>query len=341
MKRVLIGLVFGILLVVISLGFVIAEENITCTSNADCGRVSTSFPFCKNETHICTTTTTPTCKNASTNVSSCKNVKEDACWVCKDGCEKRACIEADVCDSDNLNLCLSETSCEGAGGKWENSTCVKKQDNEIEAQVCSAITNKILCEAKKNCQYNNVTEKCEKNEKEKEREKEHNKFKPWQKRNESECPEGCKCRGAVVTCWTEDGKIINITAGDSGKVITIIIDKIEVNTTLELETSTENNKTKLILNLPDGRNITLKVLPDRAVERVKEKLGEMNYTIELKEVTITKGNETRVVYYIVGEKHGRFLGLFKIRGKIITDVDAETGDVILIKKPWWGFLAGI
>src|SRR3989338_10742682 len=165
------------------------------------------------------------------------------------------------------------------------------------------------------------------------------KFLPWQKRNESECPEGCKCRGAVVSCETEDGRIINITAGNSGRIITIVIEKIEVNTTLELETISENNKTKLILNLPDGRNVTLKVLPPRSAEKARERLGEMNFTIELKKSTITKGNETRVVYELVGDKHGRFLGLFKTKGKVITEVDAETGEVTFVKKPWWSFLA--
>src|SRR3989344_4430442 len=38
-------------------------------------------------------------------------------------------------------------------------------------------------------------------------------FTPWQKRNESECPDGCKCNGAIVSCPTENGKIMTITAG--------------------------------------------------------------------------------------------------------------------------------
>jgi hypothetical protein len=169
--------------------------------------------------------------------------------------------------------------------------------------------------------------------------KQREKFIPWQKRNESECPDSCKCRGAVVSCETEDGKIINITAGNSGKFITIVINQTEINTSLQLETDTENNKTKLILNLPDGKNITLKILPDKALEKIQEKLGNMNYTVELKQTTITKGNETRMVYELVGQKPGRFLGLFKTKGKIISQVDAETGEVISLKKPWWLFFA--
>ena len=62
------------------------------------------------------------------------------------------------------------------------------------------------------------------------------------------------------------------------------------------------------------------------------------FTIELKQTTITKNNETKIFYEIVGEKHGKFLGLFKTKNKIISEIDAETGEVLKIKKPWWGFL---
>lgn len=215
------------------------------------------------------------------------------------------------------------------------------EDDEIDEDAgCRNITVKAVCESRKKCEYNNLTGKCDKTEREREREREHNKFRPWQKRNQSECPDGCKCRGAVVSCETEDGKIMNITAGNSGKIITIEVNKIKVNTTLELETEADdNNKTKIILNLPDGRNVTLKILPERAAERARERLGEMNYTLELKQTTITKGNETKVVYEVVGEKPGKFLGLFKTKGKMMTTVDAETGEIVKVKKPWWGFLA--
>jgi hypothetical protein len=32
-------------------------------------------------------------------------------------------------------------------------------------------------------------------------------------------------------------------------------------------------------------------------------------------------------------------GLFKVKGKVTAEVDAETGEVISVKKPWWSFMA--
>ena len=49
-------------------------------------------------------------------------------------------------------------------------------------------------------------------------------FTPYQKRNESECLEGCRCNGAVMTCKTENGKEMTIQAGRSGKTIKISVD---------------------------------------------------------------------------------------------------------------------
>jgi hypothetical protein len=166
------------------------------------------------------------------------------------------------------------------------------------------------------------------------------KFIPWQKRNTSECPNGCECHGAVVSCKTEDGKIMTIEAGNSGNVITITVDKTEANTTLEIETENDteiNGNTKLFTNLSNGRKAEIKIMPDVAIQKAIERLGELNWTIELKEVG--SGNEKKLAYELAGEKQGRFLGIFKIKAKILARVNAETGKVDYTKKPWWAFLA--
>jgi len=164
-------------------------------------------------------------------------------------------------------------------------------------------------------------------------------FVPWQKRNASECPIGCKCVGAVVSCTTADGKIMTIEAGKSGNIITIIVDGKEANTSLELETEADsNNKTKIKAVLSDKRKAEIKIMPDTASEKAIAKLGELGFTIELKEVG--KGDDAKVVYELTGNKQGKFLGIFKIIARVQAQVDAENGDVKII-KPWWSFLAGI
>jgi hypothetical protein len=94
------------------------------------------------------------------------------------------------------------------------------------------------------------------------------------------------------------------------------------------------NKT---FQLSNGRKAEIKIMPETASEKAIERLGELNFTIELKEVG--SGNQTRAVYEVRGEKEGRFLGLFKVRANVSVEVDAESGEVLRVRKPWWSFLA--
>ena len=95
--------------------------------------------------------------------------------------------------------------------------------------------------------------------------------------------------------------------------------------------TTDENKT---FTLSNGRKAEIKIMPSTASERAIERLGELNFTIELKEVGTDK-----VVYELTAEKEGRMLGLFKVKGKVSTEVDAETGEVVSVHRPWWAFMA--
>lgn len=79
-----------------------------------------------------------------------------------------------------------------------------------------------------------------------------------------------------------------------------------------------------------------KILPETASARAKERLGELGFTITLKEV-----GQNKSVYVAEAEKEGKFLGMFKTKAKVSAEIDSETGEVIKTYKPWWGFLAGI
>jgi len=118
---------------------------------------------------------------------------------------------------------------------------------------------------------------------------------------------------------------------------------VEAETDLEVEEETDNNKTKLKVKLSNGRNAEIKVMPDTASEKALERLrlkvcsAENNCTIELKEVPVR--NEKHLAYEVQAERHSRVLGLFKAKMKVRAEVNAETGEVIRIGKPWWAFLA--
>jgi len=89
-------------------------------------------------------------------------------------------------------------------------------------------------------------------------------------------------------------------------------------------------------DLSNGRKAEVKIMPETASQNAIQRLGELNFTIQLKEVG--KGNDSKVVYELTGNKQGKFLGIFKIMAKVQAQVDAGTGETEVI-KPWWSFLA--
>ncbi len=138
--------------------------------------------------------------------------------------------------------------------------------------------------------------------------------------------------GEQMQIRTENG--LRLKVGDS-----------EAKCSLELmqEQDMIQNRTKLMTQLSNGKNAEIKVMPntasEKAIERLRLKIcsSENNCSIELKEV----GNKEQVkaAYEIQAQKEARVLALFKTRMKVQAQVDAETGEVIQSKKPWWAFLA--
>ena len=163
-------------------------------------------------------------------------------------------------------------------------------------------------------------------------------FMPLQKRNESECLEGCRCIGAVVSCPTENGKMMSITAGKSGKTITMTIDKTNTTTELELEQETNQNKTRLRVKLSNGEKAEIKIMPDTASKNALERLRlkvcneENNCTIKLKETG--KGENIKANYEMQIERHSKIFGIFQKKMQVRAEVNAENGNVEKVKKPW-------
>jgi len=93
--------------------------------------------------------------------------------------------------------------------------------------------------------------------------------------------------------------------------------------------------------LSNGRNAEVKFMPDRASAVAIERLGlkpcDGNCTIKLREVSFK--NELRAAYEVKTERAAKMFGLFRTRMQVSADVDAETGEVLNVHKPWWAFLA--
>lgn len=103
------------------------------------------------------------------------------------------------------------------------------------------------------------------------------------------------------------------------------------------------NKTRLHVTLSNGKNAEVKVMPDTASERALERLRlkvcseENNCTLELKEVG--EGEKTQLAYELQTQRKARFLGIFGTSISVRAEVNAENGEVMSVKKPWWAFLA--
>jgi hypothetical protein len=143
-----------------------------------------------------------------------------------------------------------------------------------------------------------------------------------------ECPEECVCTGSTVKCELEGGRRMTVYAGKSGNVI-VQIKGVNMSTkvTLYKENNTiygkfKGNKTKEIKFYPDQ-------IREEIRNKIKARFAE-NESIELDEDGF---------YQVEVKKRARLFWVFPIKEKVKFKIDSETGEVIKMRKVWWGFLA--
>ena len=118
---------------------------------------------------------------------------------------------------------------------------------------------------------------------------------------------------------------------------------ITAETDLNLTQTQEQNRTRIHIQLSNGQNAEVKIMPDTASETALERLRlrvcteENNCTIQLKETG--QGNESKLSYEIHARKQVKVLGIFRKQMQVQAEVSAENGEVIRTGKPWWAFLA--
>lgn len=83
--------------------------------------------------------------------------------------------------------------------------------------------------------------------------------------------------------------------------------------------------------LANGKEV--KIMPDTASTTAIEK-QKLN-----KDVTIELKDTGKPVYDVTGIKDSRLFGIFSKKMKVTVEVDATTGEVIKVMKPWWAWLA--
>ena len=143
------------------------------------------------------------------------------------------------------------------------------------------------------------------------------------------------------TYMNQAGASMYIQKGE-GSEIKLQSGKVEARTTMAMTQEQVQNKTVLKTQLSNGKNAEIKVMPDTASQTAIERLqlkncvAEEGCAIELKEVGT--GDQVKAVYEIKAETDAKVLGIFKTKLKVQAQIDAETGEVVQAKKPWWSFL---
>lgn len=138
--------------------------------------------------------------------------------------------------------------------------------------------------------------------------------------------------GEQMQIQTENGFKLNVGGIEASSSLEIIQEQDQI-----------QNRTKLKTQLSNGENAEIKVMPntasDRAIERLQLKNcnSENNCSVQLKEVGT--GEQVRAAYEVKAEKEAKILALFRTRMEVMAQIDAETGEIIQAKKPWWAFLA--
>jgi hypothetical protein len=144
--------------------------------------------------------------------------------------------------------------------------------------------------------------------------------------NQSECPENCTCSGSTVKCEFEGGRTMTVYAGKSGNII--------------VQVKGINASTNVTLYKEDGKvygnftgNKTKEIdLPDKIKEKLQNRTRTRLYNESI--------NLTDEGYYqIEGKKKARLFWIVPVREHVQAEVNAETGEAVKIRNPWWGFLA--
>jgi len=152
------------------------------------------------------------------------------------------------------------------------------------------------------------------------------------KLREGKCGEGCSFK-----MGSSNVMINELSGGKMG----IAAEDVSAATGLNLTVEEIDGKIMLRAYLSNGRWALVKYLPDKASDKAAETLGEKcaerNCTLELKEVKV--GGKEKLAYEVKTSRDAKTLMFIKSKLPLTAQVDAESGQVISVKKPWWAFLA--
>lgn len=145
-----------------------------------------------------------------------------------------------------------------------------------------------------------------------------------------ECPEECICSGSTIKCSFENGtRIMTIYAGNSGNVI-VQIKNLNMSTNVTLYKG-ENGKVYGVFEDNETKEIKL---PDEMMEKLKTR-HEKRLQLYNESINLTEDG----YYHVEMKKKARLFWIVPVKEHVRAEVNAETGETVKIRNPWWGFLA--
>lgn len=162
----------------------------------------------------------------------------------------------------------------------------------------------------------------------------------------------CSCVGPECPATSEDEQTVSYDLLTQTVIHTIDQNEQPVSHDISLWKTTPGNKgilettfasvecsneliveeSKLFMKTSVGKE-PINVMPEDAIAVSETPNIESIKKIELKE------ESQKSVYSVKGIKQARILFIFPVSLEIETKVNAETGKIISVKKPWWSFLA--
>ena len=115
---------------------------------------------------------------------------------------------------------------------------------------------------------------------------------------------------------------MTVVAGKSGNII-VQVKGVNASTNVTIYKAGEK-----IYGVFEGNQIKRILTPEQIKEKLKIKLEQENIILDKKGF-----------YEVQAKKKARLFLILPVREHIMSHVDAETGEIIKIRNPWWGFLA--
>ncbi|MBU0893818.1 MAG: hypothetical protein KKF48_03885 [Nanoarchaeota archaeon] len=221
-------------------------------------------------------------------------------------CKKGICILEEENDNEDENkVCCKRTRLKGNKDSWYNS--IEETDCISSGEFNAEIVNNNFCEKIKQA----IQEK--------------NRLK-FEYRTGQECTDSCVCTGRTIKCRLENGeREMTIFAGSGNRIFQVK----GINASTKIELYHYNNKT--YGNFTKGTKEI--ILPDQVQEKIRQRIKQK--TCECDKIELTED----AIYEVQAKKKARLFWIIPVREKARIQVNAENGEILKFRNPWWGFLA--